>query len=93
MKENYNKLPNEELYKLFPSKTPTAIYKKAYKLGLRKEREIEFLNRSEARKGDNRIENLCLMTHSAHTIFHHSGARRSDKTRKNISESKRLKHE
>lgn len=42
-------------------------------------------------KSDNRIENLCMMTHSAHTKFHHLGSKRNEETRKNISESKRKK--
>lgn len=50
--ENYNKLPNRELYKLFPNKTPKGIYKKAYKLGLRKAPQIEYMNRSLSRKGE-----------------------------------------
>ncbi len=52
LKENYNKLINDELYKLFPNKTPLAIYKKAYSLGFRKNDEVEHLNRSIARKGE-----------------------------------------
>lgn len=133
LKENYNKVSNEELSRLLPNKSALGIYKKAYKLGIRKLPEIEFLNRSTSRKGekgsnwkggvqysskgyrmiyrpgyegadsrgyvmehiyifenatgikvppnccihhlngnkqDNRIENLCMMTHSAHTAFH-----------------------
>lgn len=52
LKENYNKLSNENLTKLFPNKSFQAIYKKAYHLGLRKTSDIEFLNRSEVRKGE-----------------------------------------
>lgn len=133
LKNNYSKLSNERLADLLPNKTPLAIYKKAYSLGMRKTKENEFLNRSLARKGekssnwkggiktsrkgyrlvlkpehsradpngyvfehilvfekavgitipkgccihhlngnkaDNRIENLCLMAKSAHTILH-----------------------
>lgn len=44
-------------------------------------------------KNDNRIENLCMMTNSAHTIYHHTGQKRSEETRKRISESKRKKYE
>lgn len=54
--ENYNVLPNSELDALFPNKTHQGIYKKAYSLGLRKDAEIEFKNRSKARereKGSN----------------------------------------
>lgn len=131
--DNYNKVSNKVLCELLPNKTALAIYKKAYKMGFRKTKEAEFLNRSLATKGensyrwnggvakssqgyklvkspfhhradskgyvlehilifeietgirvpknccvhhlngikdDNRIENLCLMTHSAHTTFH-----------------------
>lgn len=141
LKDNYNNLSNEELTKLFPTKSVIAIYKKAYKLGLRKDKRIEFINRSNARKGekssnwkggtrkttkgyrqilmpkhkradksgyvmehivvfeketginipenccihhlngikdDNRIENLCMMTHSSHTIFHHTGTKKKN---------------
>ena len=133
---------------MFPSKSKLAIYKKAYKLGLRKSPEIEFLNRSAAKKGekssnwnggikttkkgyrlvlcpghhradtsgyvmehifiwenesgiplppnccvhhlngiknDNRIENLCLMIKSAHTIHHHTGSKRSEQTKAILS--------
>ena len=139
LKQNYNKVSNEVLCEILPGKTALAIYKKAYKMGFRKNKEIEFLNRSNAQKGekckhwkggtartskgyklvkmpehhradskgyvlehiliferetgikvphnccvhhlneikdDNRIENLCLMTHSAHTVFHHTGKKR-----------------
>ena len=148
----YDAVSNEQLRILLPNKSPMAIYKKAYKMGLRKSAEIEFLNRSEARKGekapnwnggmrttkagyrqilcpghqradssgyvmehilvweratgisvpkyccihhlngikdDNRIENLCMMEHTAHTVFHHTGAKRSKETRKRISERKK----
>lgn len=154
LKEYYNKVSNDDLHKLLPSKTPLAIYKKAYALGFRKTKEIEFINRSNANKGekcpswkggikksskgyrlvlmpehrradkggyvlehilvferecginipdnccihhlngikdDNRIENLCMMQHSAHTVFHHTGAKRNEETRKNISDKKRRK--
>lgn len=149
---NYNKVSNTTLGQMIPDKTNIAIYKKAYKLGLRKSQEIEFLNRSEARKGekarswkggvkktqkgyrlilrpghhradtagyvmehilvweqesgtylpdnccvhhlngvkdDNRIENLCVMLHGAHTAFHHTGVKRSKETREKISKAMR----
>lgn len=151
LEANYNSVSNETLYKLIPSKSPLAIYKKAYKMGLRKTSEIEFLNRSIANKGekarhwnggkrmtragyrqilcpehpradssgyvmehilvweaatgvavpnnccihhlngdktDNRIQNLCMMQRSAHTVHHHEGAKRSAETRKRISEAR-----
>lgn len=40
-------------------------------------------------KSDNRIQNLCMMQHTAHTVFHHTGAKRSTETRKKISERKK----
>lgn len=145
---NYNRVGNTTLHEMFPNKTPLAIYKKAYKLGLRRSPEIEFLNRSEAKKGekasnwnggvkktkkgyrlilcpehhradtagyvlehifvweketgirlpdnccvhhlngikdDNRIENLCVMLQKAHTVYHHTGAKRKDSTKELIS--------
>ena len=42
-------------------------------------------------KTDNRIENLCIMHRGAHTAFHHTGAKRSEETRRNISKSMRGK--
>ena len=49
---NYSTSTNEELLELFPDRTLTSIYKKAYKSGLRKSKEIEFMNRSAAKKGE-----------------------------------------
>ena len=149
LKSNYNSISNTELAKLLPNKSPLAIYKKAYNMGFRKTPDAEFLNRSEARKGekganwkggitttkkgykkvlqpnhpkagksgyvsehilvweketgvtippnccihhlngdksDNRIENLCMMQHKAHTVFHHTGAKRSTETKARISD-------
>jgi len=43
-------------------------------------------------KDDNRIKNLQLTTHGEHTRLHHLGAKRSDKTRKEISEKAKLRH-
>lgn len=150
--ENYNAVSNATLKQLIPGKTAQAIYKKAYKLGLRKTAENEFLNRSEARKRersnnwkggvrttqagyrqilcpehpradssgyvmehilvweratgvpipknccihhlngnkiDNRIQNLCMMLHTAHTVFHHQGKKRSEETKNKIREARR----
>lgn len=36
-------------------------------------------------KSDNRIENLCMMTHGAHTAMHHMGTRESEETKAKIS--------
>ncbi|MBQ5655957.1 MAG: HNH endonuclease [Bacteroidaceae bacterium] len=147
--ENYNKVSNQELAKLIPGKSEQGIYKKAYKLGLRKGAEIQFLNRSLANRGanagnwkggervtpggyrqilctehpradksgyvmepivvwedhtgvfvpdnccihhlngnktDNRIENLCMMQRSAHTVFHHRGKHHSETTKSILSQ-------
>lgn len=149
--KNYNRVSNSELQKLIPNKTPLGIYKKAYKLGIRKSEEIEFLNRSESQKGDksynwnggkttnkkgyvlilcpghhrsdskgyvmkhiavwenatgilvprdccihhlngkkndNRIENLCLMKFSAHTVYHHLGTHMSKETKNKQREAR-----
>ena len=146
--ENYNAVSNTTLLKMLPNKSKQAIYKKAYKMGLRKTPETEFLNRSEAKRGknsynwkggvkknrqgyrlllrpehhradtagyvmehivvweeetgtllpdnccihhlngikdDNRIENLCAMLQGAHTIYHHTGTKKSEKTKALIS--------
>lgn len=145
---NYNDVTNEVLAELLPNRSPLAIYKKAYKVGLRKTPEAEHRNRSESKKGihsghwnggrattscgykmvlkpnhpkadkkgyvlehilvweqgtgvsippnccihhingnkaDNRIENLCMMQRTAHTVMHHTGAKRSDETKAKIS--------
>ena len=150
--QNYNKVSTESLCLLIPSKTAIAIYKKAYKMGLRKTPENKFLNKSLSRRGskcnfwngglsvsskgyrlvkmpdhhradskgyvlehilvfesesgirlpdnccvhhlngikdDNRIENLCMMTHSAHTVFHHKGTKHTAETKKKISEERK----
>lgn len=46
----YNRISNEELLKEFPGRTYLSIYKKARRLGLKKDPEIKFLNQSNARK-------------------------------------------
>ena len=48
--EKYNTVSNDDLCSAIPNKTWMAIYKKAYKLGLRKSVESEFLNRSLSRR-------------------------------------------
>lgn len=154
LKSCYLTSTNEQLAKLFPNRTAVSIYKKAYKMGMRKPAEIEWKNRSNVRKGpngsnwhggvhrtskgyimrnvpdhpradkngyvfehilvfeeatgirvpdgccihhlngnkaDNRISNLCLMTHAGHTVFHHSGKPLSEDTKRKISERKKRK--
>lgn len=153
--DNYNLLTNKQLEDHFTNRTWSTIYSKAKKLGLYRDKNIEFKNRSAARSGeknsswnggrmqnkagyilvlkkghhhsdkkgyvmehiyvwenetglevppgccihhlngnkqDNRIENLCLMSHKAHTIFHHTGLHRSYETRLKISEKARARH-
>lgn len=43
-------------------------------------------------KKDNRIQNLCMMQHTAHTVFHHTGAKRSAETKKKLSEARRKRY-
>ena len=150
--EKYNSVSNEELLKLFPDRTYISLYKKARKLGIYKNKNIEFMNRSLANRGeksgnwnggkrktskgyiqilcpdhpradssgyvmehiviferetgieipqnccihhlngnksDNRIENLCMMTHASHTVFHHKGVSHSLEAIEKIKNSKR----
>lgn len=53
LKTKYLNSTNEELVRLFPSKTFIAIYKKARQLGLWRSKEIEFKNRSSAKRREN----------------------------------------
>lgn len=145
---NYGKVSNEELEKLLPNKSRIAIYKRAYNLGMRQSKEMNSINRSNARRGekssnwkggcyvtskgyklvrkpnhhradsngyvlehilvfeektgvqvpdnccvhhlngnktDNRIENLCLMLTSAHTVHHNTGRVQTEETKRKIS--------
>ena len=42
-------------------------------------------------KTDNRVENLCLMASGAHTAFHNKGRKKSEETRKRISEQAKIR--
>lgn len=144
LKANYNVLSNNELKSLFPNRSAIGIYRKAYKLGLRKTPEMKHMNRSLAHKkevnevitnkkgyrllhkpehpradkkgrvfehivvyedatgivipkgwcihhlnenkSDNRIENLCLMTCSAHSKLHQQGRKYTDAEKAKMSE-------
>lgn len=50
LRENYNKVSNEKLLNLFPTRSYLSIYKKARNLGIAKDKKISFINRSLARK-------------------------------------------
>lgn len=47
----------------------------------------EAVHHKNRNRSDNRIENLEVMGHGEHTKMHHTGLKRSDETRKRISES------
>lgn len=147
LKSSYHSMTNIQLEEAFPGRTLISIYKKAYKLGFRKDEKIEFENRSNARKreksstwkggrkktkagytmilmpehhraersgyvmehiviferetgieipdgccvhhingnkSDNRISNLCMMTHGAHTVLHSTGRKHTEETKAKI---------
>jgi hypothetical protein len=54
-------------------------------------REDEAVHHINKNKKDNRPENLQVMLHTEHTILHHTGLKRSEKTCMNISLAKRRK--
>lgn len=148
LSENYGQMTNDQIITIFPDRTFISIYKMAKKLGLRREEEVTFKNRSIARSGerssnwnggsfkkaggyrfvlrkghpransngyvpehilvweettgvqvpknccihhlngiktDNRIENLCMMSHGAHTAMHNEGRTHTDETKMLIS--------
>ncbi|GEM_PF-3007992 len=51
----------------------------------------EIVHHIDGNSFNNKIENLELMLHNKHTIYHHTGKKRSKKTKYNISKSKRGK--
>lgn len=51
------------------------IVEKALGITLPKEFDVHHINGD---KTDNRLENLAIMTHSAHTIFHNKGGRKHE---------------
>ena len=53
LKKCYGVIPNIELFKLIPGKTPNAICKKARKIGLHMSKGTEWLNRSLVRRREN----------------------------------------
>lgn len=53
LKKYYNELPNEELCNMFPDKTWLAIYKKAKTYKLYRDKQVEKINRSRAKRGTN----------------------------------------
>lgn len=42
-------------------------------------------------KADNRIENLCMMLHSAHTVLHHKGKHLGEEAKQKIAEKARAR--
>ena len=42
-------------------------------------------------KADNRIQNLCLMQKTAHTVFHHTGVKRSEDTKQLIAQKAKVR--
>lgn len=51
LRKSYNAKTNGELLLMFKPRSKLSIYKKAYSLGLRKDKATEFANRSAAKKG------------------------------------------
>lgn len=78
LKNVYVDSTNSELAKMFPGKTLLAIYKKARKFGFYKSKEVEFLNRSEARKLPNENHKKSK-TKKGYVMVYRPNHERSDK--------------
>lgn len=58
----------------------------------RKLKKDEIIHHKDENKKNNIISNLELLLHGEHTKYHHTGAKRSEETKRLISESKKRKH-
>lgn len=152
LRKIYYDSTSTQLCAAFPNRSISAIRKKARKSGLYVPKEIEYQNRSNAKRGvlrkdgckysakgyryilrrghnradsagyvaehifvweketgfpvpencvihhlngnktDNRIENLCLMSRGAHTVFHCTGRHASEETKRKISEKAKARN-
>jgi hypothetical protein len=52
LKSNYNIMTDAQLMEHFINRSWLSIYKEAFRMGLHRDKQIEFVDRSEARKGD-----------------------------------------
>ena len=49
LKENFSKMSNSDIVKIFSNRSLVSIYKKAWKMGLKRNEEIMFQHRSQGR--------------------------------------------